>query len=236
MLFRTITALPSGLHKQVEFVAKNPSVDLRGDKCLVTHENSVQHISAVDAYKQTVLASLRGGADNPIGVGFTTMENMNKLSLVARIRILLHICQKRKPLSDYKDLYGLVKDLRCPDIPMQYRDNDRKGIDYKSEDFVREVLAALSDEILQQLVVKIQKSPVVSIMMDEARDVSNQEDLIVYVKYFDTLQGTAHTAMLFLSRIPDGSGETIVDAVTQKLAQLGITVHNIIGLSCDGAG
>ncbi len=92
------------------------------------------------------------------------------------------------------------------------------------------VSPSLKEELAEDI-----KGKKYSMFIDESTDVSVTKVLVIAVKYFSLKRGAITTALLSASALVHATGEDLFEAVKKELGEVGLSLHDCIGLSCDGA-
>ena len=229
-----VCAARNGTRSRLEWLSSNPCTRYRRDS-LLTHSRSRQHIDALNAAMLKMNATEKG-AINVIHAGFNTVEKANARAVQARLRILYFLVKQKRPLNDFKSTLQLCADLNCPALPLQSSGGHENGINYCSPRFVREALKAVSDEVEDIQLTKMKASPVLAFLIDEARDVSNHEDMLVYVRFFNVITGKPETGFLSCARLENGTAETITETLRQEVIKRQLELQKGVSFTSDGAG
>ena len=91
------------------------------------------------------------------------------------------------------------------------------------------------------LLDKIQKSPFVGILTGEVTDISNIQNLVTFIKYYDHEKREAHTAsidstdLLNFSETNSANSQTIHDCLINLISNLKLELPNLEAFLSDGA-
>ena len=116
-----------------------------------------------------------------------------------------------------------------------------KYFETRSETVLRKMLLLIAKVIIEDLVSKIKKSNVYSLLIDEVTDISNVCQLVSFVKLYDVDKEKADTVFLdcsdLLEHSPDAShdADAIVTCITKKFKELTIEISKLKAFVSDGA-
>ena len=113
-----------------------------------------------------------------------------------------------------------------------------KHTTYQHNTSIGDFQQSIADVLRAELLSKINKSGKFSIMLDESTDISVHQNLIVYIRLLETdCVGTVepHTYFLGISDFHRANAECIYGKVVDMLAQKGIKIDGLCGVSTDGA-
>ena len=101
---------------------------------------------------------------------------------------------------------------------------------HQSAESMQDAIAAFLESNVDKLV---QASPFFSLLIDESTDVSNHENLVVYVKLLNDCKPELH----FLENINvrDGKAETITSAINMLMQKRNLQKNKMTGFGSDGA-
>ena len=101
---------------------------------------------------------------------------------------------------------------------------------HQSAESMQDAIAAVLKSNVDKLV---QASPFFSLLIDESTDVSNHENLVVYVKLLNDCKPELH----FLENINvcDGKAETITSAINMLMQKRNLQKNKMTGFGSDGA-
>ena len=103
-----------------------------------------------------------------------------------------------------------------------------------SNDTVARRITEISDNQLQQLIIRLKKSPKFAIQLDEMTDVSKNAQLLLYVQY---VHEENIEELLFCRPLESHTkGEDIFFKVNEFFTTAGLQWENCIGICTDGAG
>jgi hypothetical protein len=77
---------------------------------------------------------------------------------------------------------------------------------YKDEHFAWELVEIIGKHFQENLKNRIRKSPYFGIMADETTDNSVDQQLIVYIKFLDKIDGIFHSTVCFLGLVSPANG------------------------------
>ena len=110
----------------------------------------------------------------------------------------------------------------------------KRGKMYTSPDIQNEIIGILGLHVLRDIRNDITMSPFISILIDEATDLSNREQLTAVVRFVnDELEVSEEFVGLYnVDRI---NSETLENAILDILLRLNIDIHKLRGQCYDGA-
>ncbi|XP_064648743.1 zinc finger protein 862-like [Lineus longissimus] len=185
------------------------------------HETSRQHTEA-----------LKKEADASTGTALQTLTVNDRPIVNDLFRILKYICFNDMPLSKFGSMVELSISVGAPRIPLLQKG---KNATYTSESTMIELLEILASEVEESLLEDIQKSPFFSLMMDETCDVAVKKNLALACRYFDTEEGIVQNAFVQDMFVPDGSADTIYEAVVKTVNEKELDCNKLGGVGTDGA-
>ena len=92
----------------------------------------------------------------------------------------------------------------------------------------------LSQDVLAQLDEAIQKAPWISLAVDESTDVSDNAQLLVYVKFFDKEKNEFCEDLLGVTPLQTSTrGEDIYLAIKEMLMKRGIEPKQVVSITTE---
>lgn len=85
----------------------------------------------------------------------------------------------------------------------------------------------------RELIARVCRENVFSLLIDESTDVSVSQILAVMVRYYDQNRGKVTDSLLDIVEVEDASGEGLYTAVKELFSSKDIPISNIIGFSSD---
>lgn len=147
-------------------------------------------------------------------------------------RSLYWIGKEEIATSKMKSLLTLLEKLGVEDIK-QFRS--------RSEQVLRQMIVLLADIILEDLVQNIKKSVGFGILTDEVTDISNIQQLLTFVKYYNVEKGEASTCfvgstdLLAESRETSANAQSIFESLVNLLDRLALDKRELKAFASDGA-
>ena len=111
----------------------------------------------------------------------------------------------------------------------------------RSSRVLRELLLSIANQIKEDLLTKIKAFPFFGILTDEVTDITNIQNLVTFIKYFDNETGEARTSfidssdILQFSKTNSADSETIHDCLVDLISKLGLELKNLKAFSSVGA-
>ena len=124
--------------------------------------------------------------------------------------------------------------LRAEDDVELVRWLKRKHYKYTSPQIQNEMLDSLALGIFQDIASSIQTAEFFSIMADETADISNQEQLVICIRWVDE-ELVVHEAFIGLRPVAETNASTITDAIKSILVEMNLDIMNARGQCYDGA-
>ena len=110
----------------------------------------------------------------------------------------------------------------------------RNTNNYTSPRVQTELLELMNKHVQLAVAARIKSGPY-TIMMDETTDINNHEQLVLCLRWVDTLTYEAHEEFIGMYRVPDTCAATLVAMVKKVLISLDIPLENCHGQCYDGA-
>lgn len=149
-------------------------------------------------------------------------------SVLKRAKLLLWLATEEVAHAKFGSLCALVED-----IGVKFPGLDASNAKYTSAAFTRQMLESLAWVVENKFIQHVQKSPAVSVIVDDSTDEANIKQLCVMVRYLHA--GESHIAFLGLVDIPDGGAESVYNAASKLITDKGITPQQLVGFGSDGA-
>ena len=198
------------------------------------HQNSNCHKLAVEY--STTIPSCGNVVEMMSETARATMEE-NRQCLITIIECLQFLARQglafQGNTEEESNFLQLLK-LRAKDRPELLVWLNRTADKYTSHEIQNELIAIIASRVIQDLVSDIQKAIFFAIICDEYTDISNKEQLTICIRWVDDSL-VAHEDFIGFIKIPNISAETIVKAIKDALAKLGLSLTNCRGQCYDGA-
>ena len=198
------------------------------------HQNSYCHKLAVEY--STTIPSCGNVVEMMNETARATMEE-NRRCLVAIIECLQFLARQGLAFqgsTEGESNFLQLLQLRAKDRPELLVWLNRTADKYTSHEIQNELIAILASRVIQDLVSNIQKAIFFAIICDEYTDISNKEQLTICIRWVDDSL-VAHEDFIGFIKIPNIMAETIVTAIKDTLARLGLSLTNCRGQCYDGA-
>ena len=140
----------------------------------------------------------------------------------------------RGDAMDDSNLIQLLR-LRSEDIPELENWFKKPTNKYTSPDVQNEMLMGMSNHLLQKILVLIHSSPFLSLMVDEATDISNKEQSTIVMRRVDD-DLNVFEEFLGLYQLTETDAGSIVAAIKDVLLRLQIPTSKLRGQCYDGCG
>lgn len=96
------------------------------------------------------------------------------------------------------------------------------------------LLFALSEAVLQAQLQRVLASPFFGVLADSSTDISNENPVLLYVRYVDKATFKVFTEYLTTITVTDKTGAGIHAAISATLVLLGLPVDRMLGFGSDG--
>ena len=132
--------------------------------------------------------------------------------------------------SNYTQLLRLrgIDDLRVFDWMK------RKSSKYTSADIQNEMLMVMSLNVLREVARNLQNTLFYTVMVDEATDCSNKEQVVLVLRWVDDTL-TVNEDFIGLYNVPSISADTLTGVIKDSLCRLNLTLRKVRGQCYDGA-
>ncbi|KAL5022803.1 hypothetical protein ScPMuIL_001958 [Solemya velum] len=189
---------------------------------MTRHEAISDHTAAVSAPKLAL--QFEAAAAN----AFSEEEE----AILKAIKTVFWMASENLPLSKYEGLMGLMKDLEVPKLEC-LKVSER--IDYTSYYTANEILAAISDQIEEEVDQKIRDSPFITLLSDESTDITNTKRMTINARIVNPKTSVPETLYLRDLEYEDGTGEGLATVLWEEVCSRGIPPSKVIGFGSDGA-
>ena len=234
LVCKTKVNLNSAKNKELVFVQSGFSNWKNALALFREHQNSYCHKLAVEY--STTIPSCGNVVEMLNETARATMEE-NRRCLVAIIECLQFLARQGLAFqgsTEGESNFLQLLQLRAKDRPELLVWLNRTADKYTSHEIQNELIAILASRVIQDLVSDIQKAIFFAIICDEYTDISNKEQLTICIRWVDDSL-VAHEDFIGFIKIPNIMAETIVTAIKDTLARLGLSVTNCRGQCYDGA-
>lgn len=116
-----------------------------------------------------------------------------------------------------------------------------KYFDHRFSGSLREIFITLGEVMRENVCKSLQSESgnVYGLYVDDVADVSNEEQVVAFIQYFDNFTGSVECTFLFTANILENSdsanAETLYTVIKEQLRKLNIPLGNLRGLATDGA-
>ena len=162
--------------------------------------------------------------------------------------------QKQEELKDtvyekvFQALYWLAKEeIANTKITSLFQLLEKAGVSEikyfqtRLEPALREMLIILSSTIIEGLTKRINNSKCFGLLTDEVTDISNVQQLVTFIRFFDMEKGDTSTVFVDSSDLLEQSEEgspnasAILNCLVKMLDRLGLDLSHLKAFSSDGA-
>lgn len=141
-----------------------------------------------------------------------------------------------KQESNEKGLFLEIVNLLQKYDPVfkEYTESAPDNCTYLSNRIQNDILCALKNVILRQIQKEVEGVPI-SIIADETSDVSNHEQIAVFLRYIPKGKIYPVETFVALQRLQTTDAETIFNSIENTLTEMGILWKDVEGVCFDGA-
>ena len=108
-----------------------------------------------------------------------------------------------------------------------------KKRDYLSPEIINEIISLREQKLLRQLLQEISEANFLALIVDEAIDVSHNEQTCIAIRWVDS-RYTIHKDAIGLIQLPDTKSVTLFSTIKYMLILCSLPLSNCIGQSYDG--
>ena len=156
-------------------------------------------------------------------------KNIDK-SYLAVFKALYWITKEEVANLKSKSLLSLLEELGVKEI---------ESFSTRSEKILRGMIVLIGDTIKKKIVESIKQSKGFAILTDEVTDISNIQQLVTFVQYFDSNIGDCITTFLnttdVLEHSPAPNAEAIFNYLCSVIEKENLQLENLKGFASDGA-
>lgn len=110
---------------------------------------------------------------------------------------------------------------------------------HRSRGSLREIFLTIGNTVRDHICGKLQEHSFYGLLVDDMADISNEEQMLAFVQYFDVDLGRLECKFLFTANVLEESASadatTLHGVITNQLQALQIPLKNLRGLATDGA-
>ncbi len=110
----------------------------------------------------------------------------------------------------------------------------KKTDKYTSPEIQNEILKLMALSVLRQVVHSIHDAPFCSLMIDETTDVSNKEQVVIFLRWIDK-KFEANEEFIGLHQVDSTTSAVLFAIVRDVLTRLNLSIHKLRGQCFDGA-
>ncbi|MEE6461243.1 hypothetical protein FKM82_001239 [Ascaphus truei] len=181
------------------------------------HENSFKHLRCIAAHE--------GELDQQVRPLQKSMNKMDEKMFKTAFNCAYYIAKNNKPFSDLPELLGLLS--KC----------DVETLHQYCNKACKEFISHIASVVRSDLIGNIKKSPFVSLLLDSSSDKSEEEQLIVCVRYLKNTK--LEEAFLSILPLEDATANEYLTALQNQLQTLNLTEimsgKSLVGIGTDGA-
>jgi hypothetical protein len=113
--------------------------------------------------------------------------------------------------------------------------NAKRNAAYTSKTTQNELLSCMADSIRHTIIENIKQNTFYSLLADEVKDVSNQQQLCVCLRYYDQESKTVNEEFIDVVTCTATTGESLYTSLLDILAANKLDVRDMRGQGYDGA-
>jgi hypothetical protein len=200
------------------------------------HEESKCHKEATDV--MLTIPSQHQDCGVMLSNGLAREKTINRQMLHKIISSIRYLARQGLALrghgNDDDGNFTQLLQLRAIDDPSIFDWLKKKSSKYISPEIQNELLMVMSHEILRTLAKDIQQSLFYTIMVDEATDKSNKEQVVFVLRWVDKKLAVSED-FLGLYNVPKIVSNTIVMMIKDCLQRLNLPLSKVRGQCYDGA-
>ena len=191
------------------------------------HADSAMHKEAVER-EATMLSVERHGG---IQQAFQRQISVQRKALIGALKIVYCLSKEEIPLTTkYEAIMDLAINLGCDYMKkLEVGANAR----YRSHAIIGEFLKVLATVIEEEQLSHVTKSSFYSLLTDESTDIAVKKQLVLVARYL--VGGVVSIAFINIQDIPDGTADTIVQAILSYLSFKSVDIDKLRGFASDGA-
>ena len=202
------------------------------------HEISVMHKEAILKLAATNNSTAKG-IDAQLSAQLDANQRHHRQMLMKLLSCIKYLARQGLPFRGHHEdiqsfegnLYQLllVQAQDCPDMTTWLHKKE-----YISPEIVNEIIMAMGQSVLRQLLSEIRKSLWFSILADEATDISRHEQMSLSIRWVDD-EYAVHEDTLGLIQLPNTKSMTIFQAIKDILIRCSVPLSQCRGQAFDGA-
>ncbi len=200
------------------------------------HEESVCHKEATDV--MLIIPSQHRDCGEMLSGGLAREKAINRQMLYRIISSIRYLARQGLALrgdgNEDDGNFNQLLLLRAIDDPSMLDWLQKKRNKYTSPEIQNELMMVMSHEILRMLANDIQQSLFYTIMVDEATDKSNKEQVVLVLRWVDKKLLVSED-FIGLYNVPKIDSETLTMAIKDCLLRLNLSLSKARGQCYDGA-
>ena len=201
---------------------EHPSKRLKEDS-LKTHMASSVHSSAVEADLLQRMSVFHHNYVEKNEVQTTVLQNVFATAFFLMKEFIAN--RKLIPLISFMEKVLGMSQL--------------KHFSHRSQGSVREIYLTLGDTVKQSLLQRARRARCFGMLMDEVTDISVSSQLVSFIQFWDQESKSMLTMFLSSQNVLEDfascNSEAITELVKKELADSGLEITKLMGLSTDGA-
>eukprot|EP01022_Parablepharisma_sp_SALTPOND_P008144 TRINITY_DN13527_c0_g1_i1.p3 TRINITY_DN13527_c0_g1~~TRINITY_DN13527_c0_g1_i1.p3 ORF type:complete len:378 (-),score=25.15 TRINITY_DN13527_c0_g1_i1:941-2074(-) len=183
-------------------------------KNLDRHEDNNEHKSTKGPKPDTKVAPI-----------IKAIYGDHKQAMINLFKAAYYIAVECISYKKYESLVNLLGDVKCV-VPTTYY-HDRKNC--------AELIGYISSAIDSEILNTIKRSTSFGLMVDESVDMTQEEHVVLYAKYYDIDKELFKTAFLKLLKIPNAKSLTLHKVIKSYLREAGLNIGKMASICTDGA-
>ena len=206
---------------------KKPCSCIRRD-VVERHSKSAMHKEAVE--KEALLR--QSARDGGIARALEKQVSAQRKAVVGAMKVLYWLAKEEVAhTTKYESLLDLAISLGCDYLKELHVAGNAT---YRSRQIVEEFLQCVSCQVEDDVLQKVASSTYFSLMTDESTDISVLKQLVLVARYI-LPTGEVATSFLAIDDQPDGTADTIEDALIAITSKKSIDLRKLRGFGSDGA-
>lgn len=214
---------------------------------LLTHNNSLAHKQASVAHEQFKATSKTGSVAEQLGNKRGEMIKRNRHYIKTVAEVLLLCCQQDIPLrghdesltslnkGNFKEFLNLVAQHDA--VVSEKLELGPRNAHYTSPKIQNDIIHILANKVRQQIQTCVQQAGYYSILADETKDMSKQEQLSIVIRYIDHDCVTPTVVERFLTFViaSNLTAEHLSKYILDTLSLFNLDINMIVSQGYDGA-
>ena len=212
-------------------------IDIGFDNWKKAHEKFVQHLQS-DLHKEAVLKielSQQEDVYSLLNSQAMADQKVRQQMLLMQLSSLKYLLRQGLAIRGHQEIEGNLLQL------LSLRSSDCSQLNawikerkYLSPQIVNEQISLMGLNVLRRLLAEIHKAHWFSLIVDEASDVSNKEQMVVCIRWIDE-EFCIHEDPVELIHLPKTDAETLSSALKDCLIRFSLPISQCRGQAYDGA-